>query len=74
MFNSEQSNNQLIKNKHPRFKKEFAGSQHQPYGKSSDYILSIENAEIPKIAKIVKLVGVLSQTKVYLFWKGPMSK
>jgi GNAT superfamily N-acetyltransferase len=60
----------LIKNKHPRFKKEFAVSRHQPYGKTSDYIQSIQNAEMPKIAKLIKLVGILSQTKVYLFWKG----
>jgi hypothetical protein len=60
----------LIKNKHPRFKKEFAVSRHQPYGKTSDYIQSIQNAEMPKIVKIIKLVGILSQTKVYLFWKG----
>ena len=26
----------LIKNKHPRFRKEFAASQHQPYGKTSE--------------------------------------
>lgn len=60
----------LIKNKHPRFKKEFAVTRHQPYGKTSEYIQSIQNAEMPKIAKLIKLVGILSQTKVYLFWKG----
>jgi hypothetical protein len=64
----------LIKNKHPRFRKEFAVSQHQPYGKTSDYVFSIQNAELPKIAKLIKLVGVLSQTKVYLFWKDSLAK
>jgi ABC-type ATPase with predicted acetyltransferase domain len=59
----------LIKNKHPRFKKEFVAGRHQPYGKTSDYIQSIQNAEMPKIIKLIKLVGILSQTKVYLFWK-----
>jgi hypothetical protein len=34
----------FIKNKHPRFKKEFASSRHQPFGKTSDYVKSIENA------------------------------
>jgi ABC-type ATPase with predicted acetyltransferase domain len=61
----------FIKNKHPRFKKEFAVNRRQPYGKTSEYIQSIQNAEMPKIAKLIKLVGILSQTKVYLFWKGP---
>ena len=28
----------FIKNKHPRFKKEFAVSRHQPFGKTSDYV------------------------------------
>jgi GNAT superfamily N-acetyltransferase len=60
----------FIRNKHPRFKKEFAVSRHQPFGKTSDYIACIENADHVKIAKLVKLVGMLLQTKVYLFWKG----
>jgi ABC-type ATPase with predicted acetyltransferase domain len=58
----------LIKNKHPRFKKEFAVSRHQPFGKTSDYVISIEKADSTKLAKLVKLVGLLMQTKVYLFW------
>ena len=61
----------FIKNKHPRFKKEFAASRHQPFGKTSDYITSIKNADIAKMAKLVKLVGMLLQTKVYLFWNRP---
>jgi hypothetical protein len=59
----------FIKNKHPRFRKEFATSRHQPFGKTSDYIVSIENATSEKIAKLIKVVGMLQQTKVYLFWE-----
>ena len=58
----------LIKNQHPMFKKEFADSRNNPYGKTSDYMQSIQNAEIPKIGKLIKLVSALSQTRVYLFW------
>ena len=58
----------FVKSKHPRFKKEFAVSRHQPFGKTSDYVKSIQNADVPKLAKLVKLVGMLLQTKVYLFW------
>jgi ABC-type ATPase with predicted acetyltransferase domain len=58
----------FIRNKHPRFKKEFAVSRHQPFGKTSDYIACIEKADPVKMAKLVKLVGMLLQTKVYLFW------
>ena len=58
----------FIKNKHPRFKKEFAVSRHQPFGKTSDYVKCLENADLAKMAKLIKLVGMLLQTKVYLFW------
>jgi len=60
----------FIRNKHPRFKKEFAVSRHQPFGKTSDYIACIEKADHVKMAKLVKLVGMLLQTKVYLFWQA----
>jgi hypothetical protein len=53
------------------FKKEFAVSRHQPFGKTSVYVKCIQNADVSKIAKLVKLVGMLLQTKVYLFWKKP---
>jgi hypothetical protein len=58
----------FIKNKHPRFEKEFSVSRHQPFGKTSDFIKCIENADLAKMAKLVKIVGTLLQTKVYLFW------
>jgi hypothetical protein len=62
----------FAKNKHPRFKKEFAASRHQPFGKASDYAKCIEKADLARLAKLVKLVGMLMQTKVYLFWSGLM--
>ena len=58
----------FIRNKHPRFKKEFAASRHQPFGKTSDYVASVKNANLEKMAKLIKIVGMLLQTKVYLFW------
>jgi len=61
----------FVKNKHPRFKKEFAASRHQPFGKTSDYIKGIENADSEKLARLIKIVGMLLQTKVYLFWGKP---
>jgi hypothetical protein len=61
----------FIKNKHPRFKKEFAVSRHQPFGKTSDYVACLENADLAKMAKLIKLVGMLLQSKVYLFWNQP---
>jgi ABC-type lipoprotein export system ATPase subunit/GNAT superfamily N-acetyltransferase len=58
----------FIKTKHPRLKKEFASSRHQPFGKTSDYEKCIQNADLAKIAKLIKLVAMLNQTKIYLFW------
>jgi ABC-type ATPase with predicted acetyltransferase domain len=58
----------FIMSNHPRFKREFAASRHQPYGKTTDYQFAIRKADPAKIAKLVKLVGMLMQTKVYLFW------
>jgi hypothetical protein len=54
---------------HPMFKREFAVSRHQPFGKTSDYVKSVQEANLSKIAKFLKIVGMLLQTKVYLFWK-----
>jgi ABC-type ATPase with predicted acetyltransferase domain len=59
----------FVKSSHPRFKKEFATSRHQPFGKTSDYIKGIENADSAKLGKLIKIVGMLLQKKVYLFWK-----
>jgi hypothetical protein len=59
----------FIKNKRLRFKKEFATSRHQPFGVTREYIASIGGADSAKMAKLVKLVVMLSQRKVYLFWK-----
>jgi hypothetical protein len=59
----------FLRSNHPRFKREFAVSRHQPFGKTSDYIKSVQEADLPKISKLLKIVGMLLQTKVYLFWK-----
>jgi ABC-type ATPase with predicted acetyltransferase domain len=59
----------FIKNKHLRFK-EFAKGRHQPFGKTSDYILSIQNADSSKIAKLIKIFSMLIQVKAYLFWRS----
>ena len=61
----------FVKNLHPRFKKEFTSSRHPPFGKTSDYIKGIENADSEKLAWLIKIVGMLLQTKVYLFWSMP---
>ena len=53
---------------HPRFRKEFAISRHVPYGNSSEFKKCISEADVPKMVRLVKIVGMLLQAKVYLFW------
>ena len=41
-----------------------------PLGKWSIYVNSVRSAELHELGKLIKLVGMLSQTKVYLFWSN----
>jgi hypothetical protein len=58
----------FVKNDHPRFRREFAANRHMPYGTAAAYREGVRNASIERMAKLVKIVGMLLQTKVYLFW------
>lgn len=58
----------LSKCGHPRFRKEFAVSRHVPYGNSAEFKEAVRRADIPKLAKLIKIVGMLLQKKAYLFW------
>jgi len=61
----------FIKNDHPRFRREIAAIRHMPYGTAAVYGEGMRNASIERLAKLVKIVGMLLQTKVYLFWRDP---
>ena len=61
----------FVKNDHPRFRREIAATRHKPYGTSAIYAEGVRNASTERIAKLVKIVGMLLQTKVYLFWRKP---
>ena len=54
---------------HPRFRKEFAISRHVPYGNSSEFERCVGDADASKLFRLLKIVGMLLQTKVYLFWR-----
>ena len=58
----------FVRNDHQRFRKEIAASRHVPYGTTKACREGIETADLEKLVKLVKVVGVLLQTKVYLFW------
>ena len=57
----------FIQHNHQRFQKQF--SPHQPYGTTEKYKAGVEKVDLDKFAKLIKICGMLLQTKVYLFWK-----
>jgi hypothetical protein len=59
----------FVKNDHPRFRREFAANRHMPYGTSAAYAEGVRNATMERVEKLVKITGMLLQTKVYLFWR-----
>ncbi len=60
--------NSLSRCGHPRFRKEFVISRHVPYGNTGEFKKAIRRADILKLAKLIKIVGMLLQKKAYLFW------
>ena len=65
--NSKKVREAFKENVHPRFMKEFF--YHKPYGKAKLFKEKLEKADFEKLAKLIRIVGLLLQTKVYLFWK-----
>ncbi|MEM2568128.1 MAG: GNAT family N-acetyltransferase [Candidatus Bathyarchaeia archaeon] len=57
----------FIKHGHVRFMKHFF--PHMPFGKKQAYIKEVGEASLERLAHLIKICGLLSQTKVYLFWK-----
>jgi hypothetical protein len=60
----------FARNPHPRFKKEVCALRHLPWGSLSAYTEGVKSANLEKLARFVKVTGMLLQTKVYLFWKS----
>jgi len=58
----------FVENGHPRFRKGF--TPHQPYGRKADYVEGVRNADLKKMDGLIKIVGLLLQSKVYLFWRN----
>lgn len=40
-----------------------------PHGTAAAYSEGVKNASLERMARLVKIVGMLLQTKVYLFWR-----
>jgi ABC-type ATPase with predicted acetyltransferase domain len=62
----------FIRNRSPRFNKDVVRSRNKmPFGRKEDYDKGIMNADLPKLAKLIRVVGLLLQVKAYLFWQRP---
>ena len=59
----------FMHNDHQRFRKEIVACHHVPYGTTKMFREGMEVADLDKLAKLIRIGGVLLQTKVYLFWK-----
>ena len=57
----------FVRNKAPRFMKYFFS--HEPYGKQKLFRKKLMRASLERLAHLIKVCGLLLQTKVYLFWK-----
>jgi ABC-type lipoprotein export system ATPase subunit/GNAT superfamily N-acetyltransferase len=62
----------FIKNRQPRFVKYFFAEM--PYGKTRLYPGKIIEASLEKLAHLMKVCGLLLQSKVYLFWEKEQNK
>jgi len=56
----------FVENCHPRFVKCFGGRL--AFGNREAYAEEVRRAGVEKLVKLIKVCGVLMQTKVYLFW------
>jgi ABC-type lipoprotein export system ATPase subunit/GNAT superfamily N-acetyltransferase len=57
----------FIENAHPRLLKEFEACQNRAYGNKADYVKGVKSADLAKMARLIKVLSVLLQSKVYLF-------
>jgi len=60
----------FARNRHPRIEREFTSIRKCPYGNKTVYVEALKNADIPAIVELIRIVGVLLQKKIYLFWKN----
>jgi ABC-type ATPase with predicted acetyltransferase domain len=57
--------------KHPRFQQQFCNLGHQLYFKREEWATAVKTASLEKLGNVIKIIGVLLQMKVYLFWNQP---
>ncbi len=59
----------FVKNDYPRFRRGLTVNRRIPYGTANAYVVAVNNASMEKLGRLVKITGMLLQTKVYLFWR-----
>jgi hypothetical protein len=55
---------------HPMLREILGTIRHKKGAISKDYAGELEKADLDKLTRLIKITGVLLQTKVYLFWKA----
>jgi len=59
----------LAEKPHPRLTR--CLSTRKPFLSKNKYAEAVQNASLEKIAGLIRIVALLRQTKVYLFWRNP---
>jgi ABC-type ATPase with predicted acetyltransferase domain len=59
----------FARNKHPMFREVVDAVKHNKGDKVKDYGAQLEGADFERLGRLIKVCGVLLQTKVYLFWQ-----
>jgi ABC-type ATPase with predicted acetyltransferase domain len=60
----------FLHNKHPRFRAQFASlGRRQPFFSKAQWTTAVETADLEKLGDLIRVIGILLQTKVYLFWR-----
>jgi GNAT superfamily N-acetyltransferase len=58
----------FAQNVHPRFRESVSAGNYAKGGATKAYREGLEEADLDRLGKLIKIVGVLLQAKVYLFW------
>jgi ABC-type lipoprotein export system ATPase subunit len=59
----------FLRNGHPMFREILGAIRHKKGEAAKDYGKELAKADLDKLARLIKITGVLLQTKVYLFWE-----
>jgi uncharacterized Zn finger protein len=61
----------FFQNGHPMFREKVGAVRYKNRGKTKNYRKEIKKADIDTLAILIRITGILLQTKVYLFWENP---